>query len=101
MSRLRVHPESHLVTGIGWLRTAVLGTNDSIVSTARLIFDIAAPAATQNDVLIASLAGQLASTMSMAAGEYVSVSSQSDTDPLPLESRQRCRPCSIHATGAT
>ena len=84
MSRLRVHPESHLVDRIGWLRAAVLGANDGIVSTASLIVGVAAAAATQNDVLIAGVAGLVAGAMSMAAGEYVSVSSQSDTEKADL-----------------
>jgi VIT1/CCC1 family predicted Fe2+/Mn2+ transporter len=83
MSRLRLHPETHLVDRIGWLRAAVLGANDGIVSTASLIVGVAAAAATQNDVLIAGIAG-LAGAMSMAAGEYVSVSSQSDTEQADL-----------------
>jgi VIT1/CCC1 family predicted Fe2+/Mn2+ transporter len=84
MSRLQAHPESHLVTRIGWLRAAVLGANDGIVSTASLIVGVAAAAATQNDVLIAGVAGLVAGAMSMAAGEYVSVSSQSDTEQADL-----------------
>ena len=84
MSRLRLHPESHLVDRIGWLRAAVLGANDGIVSTASLIVGVAAAAATQNDVLIAGVAGLVAGAMSMAAGEYVSVSSQSDTEQADL-----------------
>jgi VIT1/CCC1 family predicted Fe2+/Mn2+ transporter len=75
MTRLRLHPERHLVGRIGWLRAAVLGANDGIVSTASLIVGVAAAAATQNAVLIAGVAGLLAGAMSMAAGEYVSVSS--------------------------
>jgi vacuolar iron transporter family protein len=84
MSRLRLHPESHLVSRIGWLRAAVLGANDGIVSTASLIVGVAAAAATQNEVLIAGVAGLVAGAMSMAAGEYVSVSSQSDTEQADL-----------------
>src|SRR5207344_1747152 len=84
MSRLRLHPESHLVGRIGWLRAAVLGANDGIVSTASLIVGVAAAAATRNDVLIAGIAGLVAGAMSMAAGEYVSVSSQSDTEQADL-----------------
>ncbi len=84
MSRLRLHPESHLVTRIGWLRAAVLGANDGIVSTASLIVGVAAAAATPNAVLIAGVAGLVAGAMSMAAGEYVSVSSQSDTERADL-----------------
>ena len=84
MSRLRSHKESHLVKRIGWLRAAVLGANDGIVSTASLIVGVAAAAATQSDVLIAGVAGLVAGAMSMAAGEYVSVSSQSDTELADL-----------------
>src|SRR5512140_2560340 len=84
MSRLRLHPESHLVSRIGWLRAAVLGANDGIISTASLIVGVAAAAATRNDVLIAGIAGLVAGAMSMAAGEYVSVSSQSDTEQADL-----------------
>src|SRR5476651_1862919 len=84
MSRLRLHPESHLVTRIGWMRAAVLGANDGIVSTASFILGDAAAAAKQNDVLVAGVAGLVAGAMSMAAGEYVSVSSQSDTEHADL-----------------
>jgi VIT1/CCC1 family predicted Fe2+/Mn2+ transporter len=88
MSRLRLHLENHFVDRIGWLRAAVLGANDGILSTASLIVGVAAAAATQNDVLIAGVAGLVAGAMSMAAGEYVSVSSQSDTERADL-SRER------------
>src|ERR1700693_6004471 len=81
---LPLHPERHLVTRIGWLRAAVLGANDGIVSTASLIVGVAAAAATQNAVLIAGIAGLVAGAMSMAAGEYVSVSSQSDSERAGL-----------------
>jgi VIT1/CCC1 family predicted Fe2+/Mn2+ transporter len=84
MSRLRLHPEHHLVARIGWLRAAVLGANDGIVSTASLIVGVAAAAATQNAVLIAGVAGLVAGAMSMAAGEYVSVSSQFDAERADL-----------------
>jgi vacuolar iron transporter family protein len=84
MSRLPLNPESHFVNRIGWLRAAVLGANDGILSTASLIVGVAAAAATQNDVLIAGVAGLVAGAMSMAAGEYVSVSSQSDTEQADL-----------------
>ena len=84
MARLRLHPENHLVSRIGWLRAAVLGANDGIISTASLIVGVAAAAAKQNDVLIAAVAGLAAGAMSMAAGEYVSVSSQSDTEQADL-----------------
>jgi vacuolar iron transporter family protein len=84
MTRLHLHPESHLVSRIGWLRAAVLGANDGIVSTASLIVGVAAASATSSDVLIAGIAGLVAGAMSMAAGEYVSVSSQSDTERADL-----------------
>lgn len=89
MSRLHVHPESHLVARIGWLRAAVLGANDGIVSTASLIVGVAAAATTQNDVLVAGVAGLVAGAMSMAAGEYVSVSLQSDTEQADLARERR------------
>ncbi len=84
MSRLRVHTERHLVSRIGWLRAAVLGANDGIVSTASLIVGVAAAATRPAEVLIAGAAGLVAGAMSMAAGEYVSVSSQSDTEAADL-----------------
>jgi VIT1/CCC1 family predicted Fe2+/Mn2+ transporter len=84
VSRLRLHREHHLVSRIGWLRAAVLGANDGIVSTASLIVGVAAAAAKPSDVLIAGIAGLVAGAMSMAAGEYVSVSSQSDTEQADL-----------------
>lgn len=84
MSRLRLHPENHLVERIGWLRAAVLGANDGIVSTASLIVGVAAAATSPGDVLIAGVAGLVAGAMSMAAGEYVSVSSQADTERADL-----------------
>ena len=84
MSRLRLHLENHLVDRIGWLRAAVLGANDGIISTASLIVGVAAAAAKQNDVLIAGVAGLVAGAMSMASGEYVSVSSQCDSEQADL-----------------
>lgn len=84
MTRLRVHRENHLVQRIGWLRAAVLGANDGIVSTASLIVGVAAAATAPGDVLIAGVAGLVAGAMSMAAGEYVSVSSQADTERAEL-----------------
>lgn len=89
MSRLRLHPENHLVARIGWLRAAVLGANDGIVSTASLVLGVAATAASKNEVLIAGVAGLVAGAMSMAAGEYVSVSSQSDTEKADLARERR------------
>jgi VIT1/CCC1 family predicted Fe2+/Mn2+ transporter len=80
----RLHRESHLVQRIGWLRAAVLGANDGIVSTASLIVGVAAASASPSQVLVAGVAGLVAGAMSMAAGEYVSVSSQSDTEQADL-----------------
>ena len=85
----RPHKEKHLVNRIGWLRAAVLGANDGIISTASLIVGVAAAAAKQHDVLIAGTAGLVAGAMSMAAGEYVSVSSQSDTEKADLARERR------------
>lgn len=85
----RVHKESHLVERIGWLRAAVLGANDGIISTASLILGVASAAALKSDVLLAGVAGLVAGAMSMAAGEYVSVSSQSDTERADLAREAR------------
>ena len=89
MSPRHLHPESHLVQRIGWLRAAVLGANDGIVSTASLIVGVAAASPGQSEVLIAGIAGLVAGAMSMAAGEYVSVSSQSDTEQADLAREQQ------------
>lgn len=77
--------ERHTVGRIGWLRAAVLGANDGIVSTASLIVGVAAAASTKGPILVAGVAGLVAGAMSMAAGEYVSVSSQADTESADLE----------------
>ncbi|QNA84636.1 VIT family protein [Sphingomonas sp. So64.6b] len=77
---MRSHREGHLVKNIGWLRAAVLGANDGIVSTASLIVGVAAAQTSQSSILLTGVAGLVAGAMSMAAGEYVSVSSQSDTE---------------------
>jgi VIT1/CCC1 family predicted Fe2+/Mn2+ transporter len=79
------HHEIHKAHRIGWLRAAVLGANDGIVSTASLIIGVAAASASQENILLAGIAGLVAGAMSMAAGEYVSVSSQSDTENADLE----------------
>lgn len=84
----RLHTENHLVSRIGWLRAAVLGANDGIVSTASLVVGVASASAGSSEVLVAGIAGLVAGAMSMAAGEYVSVSSQSDTEQADL-SRER------------
>jgi vacuolar iron transporter family protein len=79
------HRERHFSQRIGWLRAAVLGANDGIVSTASLIVGVAAASVDRGAVLIAGIAGLVAGAMSMAAGEYVSVSSQADTEAADLE----------------
>jgi VIT1/CCC1 family predicted Fe2+/Mn2+ transporter len=79
------HHEIHKAHRVGWLRAAVLGANDGIVSTASLIIGVAAASATKENILLAGVAGLVAGAMSMAAGEYVSVSSQSDTENADLE----------------
>jgi vacuolar iron transporter family protein len=81
----RLHTESHRVDRIGWLRAAVLGANDGIISTGSLIVGVAAAGAKPHEVLLTGVAGMVAGAMSMAAGEYVSVSSQSDTERADLE----------------
>ena len=80
----KIHRERHRTERIGWLRAAVLGANDGIVSTASLVVGVAAAHASRNEVLIAGVAGLVAGAMSMAAGEYVSVSSQADTEKADL-----------------
>ncbi|RVQ65821.1 VIT family protein [Croceicoccus ponticola] len=89
MSRLHVHTESHATSRIGWLRAAVMGANDGIVSTASLIVGVAAADGSRSAVLIAGMAALFAGAMSMAAGEYVSVSSQSDTEKADLARERR------------
>ncbi len=80
----RLHTESHRTQHIGWLRAAVLGANDGIVSTASLIVGVAASGASHSAILVAGAAALVAGAMSMAAGEYVSVSSQFDTEQADL-----------------
>lgn len=80
----RLHAERHRAHRIGWLRAAVLGANDGIVSTASLIVGVAASAAGSAEIMTAGIAGLVAGAMSMAAGEYVSVSSQADTERADL-----------------
>jgi VIT1/CCC1 family predicted Fe2+/Mn2+ transporter len=81
---LPTHPEQHRTQRIGWLRAAVMGANDGIVSTASLIVGVAAAETSRSNVLVAGVAGLVAGAMSMAAGEYVSVSSQADTENADL-----------------
>ncbi len=84
MARLKIHTENHLASRVGWLRAAVLGANDGIISTASLIVGVAAATPDRAAMLIAGIAGLAAGAMSMAAGEYVSVSSQADTEAADL-----------------
>lgn len=82
------HLEQHRTHRIGWLRAAVLGANDGIISTASLVVGVAAASATRESVLVAGVAGLVAGAMSMATGEYVSVSSQADTEAADLAREQ-------------
>jgi len=84
-----IHRERHRTERIGWLRAAVLGANDGIVSTASLVVGIAASHASRSAVLVAGVAGLVAGAMSMAAGEYVSVSSQADTEEADLDRERK------------
>jgi VIT1/CCC1 family predicted Fe2+/Mn2+ transporter len=84
-----MHEETHAVTRIGWLRAAILGANDGIVSTASLIAGVAAAGVSQSSILVTGTAGLVAGAMSMAAGEYVSVSSQGDAEKSDVELEKR------------
>ncbi len=79
-----VHRENHLIERIGWLRAAVLGANDGLISTASLIVGVAAASPARHEIMIAGIAGLVAGAMSMAAGEFVSVSSQADTEEADM-----------------
>lgn len=83
------HSEKHRAARIGWLRAAVLGANDGIVSTASLVLGVAAAHATHSNIMVAGVAGLVAGAMSMAAGEYVSVHSQSDTEKADVERERK------------
>ena len=83
------HRERHRTDRIGWLRAAVLGANDGIVSTASLVVGVAAANSKASDILVAGVAGMVAGAMSMAAGEYVSVSSQADTEQADLDRERK------------
>jgi VIT1/CCC1 family predicted Fe2+/Mn2+ transporter len=89
MRSILLHSESHLITRIGWLRAAVLGANDGLISTSSLIIGVAAASAAKGDIIIAGVAGILAGAISMAAGEYVSVCSQSDTENADLSREKK------------
>jgi VIT1/CCC1 family predicted Fe2+/Mn2+ transporter len=84
-----MHTETHRVDRIGWLRAAVLGANDGIISTASLIVGVAAAATKPSQVLVAGVAGIVAGAMAMAAGEYVSVSSQADTENADIDRERK------------
>jgi VIT1/CCC1 family predicted Fe2+/Mn2+ transporter len=84
-----LHRESHLIERIGWLRAAVLGANDGIISTASLVVGVAAASNSSSEVMVAGVAALVAGATSMAAGEYVSVSSQADTESADL-AKERC-----------
>jgi VIT1/CCC1 family predicted Fe2+/Mn2+ transporter len=86
---IRRHGERHRTSRVGWLRAAVLGANDGIVSTASLVLGVAAANAPHNDVIVAAVAGLVAGAMSMAAGEYVSVHSQADAESADLERERK------------
>jgi vacuolar iron transporter family protein len=83
------HNENHLIERIGWLRAAVLGANDGLISTASLIVGVAAASTSRHEILVAGVAGLVAGAMSMAAGEYVSVSSQADTEAADMTRERR------------
>jgi len=89
MTIISAHEEPHYIHRTGWLRAAVLGANDGILSTASLMIGIAAAAASMNDILLAGIAALVAGALSMATGEYVSVSSQSDTERADLETERK------------
>jgi VIT1/CCC1 family predicted Fe2+/Mn2+ transporter len=84
-----MEPENHYTNKSGWLRAAVLGANDGILSTTSLVIGVAAASATRGPIILAALAGLVAGALSMAAGEYVSVSSQSDIETADLK-REQC-----------
>jgi VIT1/CCC1 family predicted Fe2+/Mn2+ transporter len=82
-------PEPHRTGRIGWLRAAVLGANDGIISTSSLMVGVAAASSSRRDIVVAGVAGLVAGALSMAAGEYVSVSSQADTERAELDRERR------------
>jgi VIT1/CCC1 family predicted Fe2+/Mn2+ transporter len=89
LTRSRLHTEKHLIARIAWLRAAVLGANDGVLSTGSLILGVAAASTAQSSILLSGVAGLVAGAMSMAAGEYVSVSSQSDAETADLARERR------------
>lgn len=97
---MKRHREQHRTDRIGWLRAAVLGANDGLVSTASLVVGVAAAQVARGEVLVAGVAGLVAGAMSMAAGEFVSVSSQADTERADLERERRELVEDVHAERA-
>ncbi len=89
MARAKTHDETHFISRVGWLRAGVLGANDGIVSTASLILGVAAASEGKGPILVAGVAAWVAGAMSMAAGEYVSVSSQLDTEKAAIAQEKR------------
>lgn len=89
MAQTKRHSEAHAISRTGWLRAAVLGANDGLLSTSSLIVGVAAAAAPRGSILLAGVAGLAAGAMSMAAGEYVSVSSQADSEAADLAREKR------------
>lgn len=85
----RRHTERHLIARVGWLRAAVLGANDGILSTASLILGVATASHSKSGIVIAGISGLVAGALSMAAGEYVSVSSQADVEKAELDQERR------------
>src|SRR5687768_13779411 len=83
------HGEFHHTADVGWLRAAVLGANDGLISTASLVVGVASAGATRSAVLVSAMAGLVAGALSMAAGEYVSVASQADTQRADLDLERR------------
>src|SRR3954469_16258809 len=87
--RTRRHKEHHKTSRVGWLRASVLGANDGIVSTASLVVGVAAAGSAQSTIVLSGIAGLVAGAMSMAAGEYVSVHSQSDAEKADLNTEKQ------------
>jgi VIT1/CCC1 family predicted Fe2+/Mn2+ transporter len=97
VSMRQLHMENHLIERTGWLRAAVLGANDGIISTASLILGVVSASGLRHDALVAGVAGLVAGAMAMAAGEYVSVSSQADTEGAAL-AKERHELAADHAS---
>ena len=89
MARSRAHPETHYIDRVAWLRAAVLGANDGILSTGSIILGVASATGTHSNIIIAGVSGLVAGAMSMAAGEFVSVSSQADSERSDIDRERR------------